>query len=36
MLVAAESFEHALEVARESPGLIMPGSSVEIREVAGP
>ena len=36
MLVSAESFEHALEVARESPALMMPGSSVEIREVAGP
>jgi hypothetical protein len=36
MFVSAESFDHALEVARESPGLIMPGSSIEIREVAGP
>jgi hypothetical protein len=35
MLVAAESFDRALEVARESPGLMMPGSSIEIREVAG-
>jgi hypothetical protein len=36
MLVSAESFDRALEVARECPGVIMPGSSVEIREVTGP
>jgi hypothetical protein len=35
MVVAAESYERALEVARESPGL-RPGSSIEIRELAGP
>ncbi|HJU68223.1 MAG TPA: YciI family protein [Gemmatimonadaceae bacterium] len=34
MLVSADSFEEALEVARESPGLFMPGASIEIREVA--
>lgn len=34
-LVSAESFDHALEVAREMPGR-MPGSSIEIREVTGP
>lgn len=33
MLVSAESFDRALEVARESPGVMMPGSSVEIREI---
>jgi hypothetical protein len=33
MFVSAESFEQALEVARESPGVRMPGSSVEIREI---
>jgi hypothetical protein len=33
MLVSAESLDRALEVARESPGVIMPGSSVEIREI---
>jgi hypothetical protein len=33
MLVLAESFDRALEVARESPGVMMPGSSVEIREI---
>jgi hypothetical protein len=31
MLVSAESFDRALEVARECPGVIMPGSSVEMR-----
>jgi hypothetical protein len=36
MLVTAESLDRALEVARESPGVLMPGSSVEVREVAGP
>jgi hypothetical protein len=36
MLVSAESFEQALEVVRGSPALMMPGSSVEIRELAGP
>ena len=36
MLVSAESYDRALEVARESPGLMMPGSSIEIRELAGP
>jgi hypothetical protein len=33
MLVSAESFDRALEVAKECPGVIMPGSSVEIREI---
>jgi hypothetical protein len=36
MLVTAESLDRALEVARESPGVMMPGSSVEVREVTGP
>jgi hypothetical protein len=35
MLVAAESYDRALEVARGIPGL-SPRSSIEIREVAGP
>jgi hypothetical protein len=34
MIVAAESYERALEVAKECPGILMPGSSVEIREMA--
>lgn len=36
MIVSAESFERALEVAREGPGMMMPGSSIEIREIASP
>jgi hypothetical protein len=36
MIVGAESYERALEVARESPGVMSPGSSIEIRELAGP
>jgi hypothetical protein len=35
MLVSAETFDRAVEVAREMP-MLMPGSSIEIREVAGP
>ncbi|HMJ12138.1 MAG TPA: YciI family protein [Polyangiaceae bacterium] len=34
MLVVAESYERALEVARECPGLMRSGSSVEIREIS--
>jgi len=34
MVVAAESWDRALEVARECPGVVRPGSSVEIREIA--
>ena len=33
MIVAAENLEKAMEVVRESPGVVMPGSSVEIREI---
>ena len=33
MVVVAESYERALEVAAECPGLISPGSSCEIREI---
>lgn len=36
MIVSAESYDRALEVAREGPGLMMPGSSIEIRELATP
>jgi hypothetical protein len=36
MVVAAETYERALEVAKECPGLVRPGSSVEIREIASP
>src|SRR5262245_53745531 len=34
MVVAAESYDRALEVARECPGVVRPGASVEIREIA--
>ena len=33
MIVAADSMEQAVEVAQESPG-VMPGSSVEVREIS--
>ena len=36
MIVEAESMDEAVEVARESPGVAMPGSSVEVREIATP
>ena len=36
MVVAAESSDHAVEIARECPGVVRPGSSVEIREIASP
>ncbi len=36
MIVSADSMEEAMEVARQSPGVAMPGSSVEIREINTP
>lgn len=36
MVVAAESYELALEVVRECPGVLRPGAHVEIREISGP
>lgn len=33
MIIAAENYEQALEVAKESPGF-MPGATMEIREIA--
>ena len=36
MVVAAESYEHALQVAKECPGVLMPGSSLEVREIDSP
>jgi hypothetical protein len=33
MVVAADSYEQALEVAAGCPGLIRPGSSCEVREI---
>jgi hypothetical protein len=36
MIVSADSMEEAMEVARQSPGVWMPGSSVEVREITTP
>lgn len=36
MVVAAEDYDVAVAVARECPGVVRPGASVEIREIAGP
>jgi hypothetical protein len=36
MVVAAESYERAVEIVSECPGLLAPGSSTEIREISSP
>lgn len=36
MIVSAESMEEAVDVVRQSPGVWMPGSSVEVREISTP
>lgn len=36
MIVSADDYEGAVEVARGCPGVVSPGSSVEIREISGP
>jgi hypothetical protein len=36
MIVSAESYDHALEMAREMFAMMGPGTRVEIRELAGP
>ena len=36
MIIAADSFEEAVEVAQKSPGVWSPGSSVEVREISTP
>jgi hypothetical protein len=33
MIIEADSLAQAIEVARECPGVVMPGSSVEVREI---
>lgn len=33
MIVSADTMDEAVEVARRSPGVWMPGSSVEVREI---
>lgn len=36
MIVQADTIEEAVQVARESPGVMAPGSSVEVREITIP
>lgn len=36
MIVSAESLDQAIEVARECPGLVGPGSGVEVIEIRTP
>jgi hypothetical protein len=36
MIVAAESLGEAIEIARGCPGLVRPGSGVEVIEIRGP
>lgn len=36
MIVSADSLEFATEIVQASPGVAMPGSSVEIREIHKP
>lgn len=33
MIVAADNYEQAMEVAKEGPGMVMPGTRIEIREI---
>lgn len=33
MIITAQSLEEAIQVARECPGVVTPGSSVEVREI---
>jgi hypothetical protein len=34
MILSAKTIEEAMDVARQCPGVIMPGSSLEIREIS--
>lgn len=36
MIVSADSLDKAIEVARNCPGLVSPGSGVEVREINTP
>jgi len=36
MIIAADNLEQAIEIVQASPGVGMPGSSVEIREINTP
>ena len=35
MIVQVASYELACQIAKEGPGAMMPGSSIEVRELAG-
>lgn len=34
MVIAGESYDRAVEIGRECPGVVRPGARVEIREIA--
>lgn len=34
MIVAADGYDRAIEIAREGPGMVRAGSSIEIREMS--
>jgi hypothetical protein len=36
MIVSADGIDEAIRVARECPGLVSPGSGVEVIEIRGP
>jgi hypothetical protein len=36
MILAAKNVEEAIDVARQCPGAVTPGSSLEIREISTP
>lgn len=36
MIISADNMEEAAEIARQSPGVVRPGSSVEVREIITP
>lgn len=36
MIITAANLDEAITVARECPGVVMPGSSVEVREIHTP
>jgi len=36
MILASKNVEEAAEIARQCPGVVMPGSSLEIREISTP
>ena len=36
MIVSADSLEEAMQIARECPGVVRPGSAVDVREIISP